>query len=100
MVRIKTRQEIKRRKVTFLLENADANEVFLIGDFNKWNPKSHPMRSDENGAWVRNVLIPPGEYEYKFIVDGQWKEDLQNDQLNPNCFGTYNNIINVTEKNN
>ncbi len=53
MVRIKTRQEIKRRKVTFSLENADANEVFLIGDFNKWNPKSHPIKSDENGAWVQ-----------------------------------------------
>jgi 1,4-alpha-glucan branching enzyme len=98
MVRIKTRQEIKRRKVTFSLENADANEVFLIGDFNKWNPKSHPMKSDEKGAWVRNVIIPPGEYEYKFIVDGQWKEDPQNEQLSLNCFGTYNNIINVTAK--
>ena len=99
MVRIKTRQEIKRRKVTFSLENADANEVFLIGDFNKWNPKSHPMKSDENGAWVRNVIIPPGEYEYKFIVDGQWKEDPQNEQLSLNCYGTYNNIINVTTNN-
>jgi hypothetical protein len=98
MVRIKTRQEIKRRKVIFSLENADANEVFLIGDFNKWNPKSHPMKSDENGAWVRNVIIPPGEYEYKFIVDGQWKEDPQNEHLSLNCFGTYNNIINVTAK--
>ena len=46
MERIKTRQGIKRRKVTFSLENADANEVFLIGDFNKWNPKTHPMKSD------------------------------------------------------
>ncbi len=99
MARIKTRQGIKRRKVTFSLENTEADEVFLIGDFNKWNPKSHPMKSDENGAWVRNVIIPPGEYEYKFIIDGQWKEDPQNEQLSLNCFGTYNNIINVTARN-
>jgi 1,4-alpha-glucan branching enzyme len=99
MERIKTRQAIKRRKVTFSLENADANEVFLIGDFNEWNPKTHPMKSNENGTWVRNVIIPPGKYEYKFLVDGQWKEDPQNDQLYPNCFGTYNNIINVSAKN-
>jgi len=100
MVRLKTRQGIKRRKVTFSLENADAHEVFLIGDFNKWNPKTHPMKSDENGTWIRNIIIPPGKYEYKFLVDGQWKEDPQNDQLSPNCFGTNNNIINVTGKNN
>jgi hypothetical protein len=58
------------------------------------------MKSDENGTWIRNVIIPPGKYEYKFLVDGQWKEDPQNDQLSPNCFGTNNNIINVTGKNN
>jgi 1,4-alpha-glucan branching enzyme len=99
MARIKTGQGTKQRKVTFSLENTDANEVFLIGEFNEWNPKTHPMKSDGNGAWVRDVAIPPGEYEYKFIVDGQWKEDPQNEQLSLNCFGTYNNIINVTEKN-
>ena len=99
MVRMKIRQKIKRRKVTFSLEDTDANEVFLIGDFNKWNPKTHPMKRDGNGTWIRNVIIPPGKYEYKFMVDGQWKEDPQNDQLNPNCFGTCNNILNVTEKN-
>jgi hypothetical protein len=43
-------------------------------------------------------MLSPGNYEYKFLVDGQWKEDPQNDQLHPNCFGTYNNIINVVEK--
>ncbi|MDH3875235.1 MAG: isoamylase early set domain-containing protein [Desulfobacteraceae bacterium] len=99
MVRVKTRQEIKQRKVTFSLENADANEVFLIGDFNEWNPKIHPMKSDANGTWIRDVIIPPGKYEYKFMVDGQWKEDPQNEQLSLNCFGTYNNIINITENN-
>jgi 5'-AMP-activated protein kinase regulatory beta subunit len=98
MAKIKTRQGIKQHKVTFSLENAGAKEVFLIGDFNKWNPKTHPMKSDGNGTWVRDIIIPPGEYEYKFMVDGQWKEDPQNEQLSPNCFGTYNNIINVTEK--
>ena len=99
MTRIKTRQEIKQRKVTFSLENTDANEVFLIGDFNEWNPKTHPMKSDGNGTWVRDVIISPGKHEYKFMIDGQWKEDPKNEQQSLNCFGTYNNIIEVTENN-
>ena len=99
MARIKTRQGIKQRKVTFSFEKADANEVFLIGDFNKWNLKTHPMKSDGNGRWVGDVIIPIGKYEYKFLIDGQWKEDPLNEQLCPNYFGTYNNIINVTAKN-
>ena len=54
------------------------------------------MKSNENVTWVRNVIIPPGKYEYKFLVDGQWEEDPQNDQTCLNGFGTYNNVFNLT----
>jgi 5'-AMP-activated protein kinase regulatory beta subunit len=98
MAGIKTKQVIKRRKVTFSLENAEAKEVFLTGDFNNWHPEKHPMQKDKKGTWKKQVMLSPGNYEYKFLVDGQWKEDPKNDRLHPNCFGTYNNIINVFEK--
>jgi 1,4-alpha-glucan branching enzyme len=96
MKRVKTNQNIKRRKVTFSLEASDAKEVVLIGDFNNWNPKKHPMQKDENGIWNKAVIIPPGNYEYKFLVDGEWKEDPQNDKKCANCFGTHNSIFNLT----
>jgi 1,4-alpha-glucan branching enzyme len=98
MAGIKTKQGIKRQKVTFSLENDEAKEVFLTGDFNNWHPEKHPMRKDKKGKWKKQVMLSPGSYEYKFLVDGQWKEDPRNDQLYPNCFGTYNNIMNVIEK--
>jgi len=96
MARVKSKQKITRRKVTFSLEAADANEVILMADFNKWNQKKHPMRKDVNGIWTKAVIIPPGNYEYKFLVDGQWKEDPQNDLACPNCFGTNNSVFNLT----
>ena len=99
MAVIKTKKDIKRQKVTFSLKNTEAKEVFLTGDFNNWQPEKHPMRKDKRGTWKKQVMLSPGNYEYKFLVDGQWREDPQNDQLNPNCFGSYNNIINVLEKN-
>ena len=98
MAKIKSKQKIKKRKVTFSMNSSDAEEVILMGDFNNWNPKKHPMQKDRNGMWVKSVIISPGKYEYKFLVDGQWKEDPQNDQRYPNCFGTYNNTINVIAK--
>ncbi len=98
MTGIKIKQGIKRKKVTFSLENDEAKEVFLTGDFNDWHSEKHPMRKDGNGTWKKQVMLFPGNYEYKFLVDGQWKEDPQNDQLHPNCFGTFNNVINVIEK--
>jgi 1,4-alpha-glucan branching enzyme len=97
MAKIKSKQKIKKRKVTFSMISSDAEEVILVGDFNNWNPKKHPMQKDRNGMWVKTVIIPHGKYEYKFLVDGQWKEDPQNDQASLNCFGTYNNVFNLTE---
>jgi 1,4-alpha-glucan branching enzyme len=97
MAKIKSKQKIKKRKVTFSMNSSDAEEVILVGDFNNWNPKKHPMQKDRNGMWVKTVIIPHGKYEYKFLVDGQWKEDPQNDQASLNCFGTYNNVFNLTE---
>jgi 1,4-alpha-glucan branching enzyme len=93
----KSNQNTKRKKMTFSLEVADADEVILMGDFNNWSPKKHPMRRDENGMWNKVVMLAPGGYEYKFLVDGQWREDPRNDHLCPNCFGTYNSIINLPE---
>ncbi|PNX50549.1 MAG: glycoside hydrolase [Thermoplasmata archaeon M9B2D] len=96
MSKVKSKHQIKRRRVTFSFESSDAEEVILMGDFNNWNEKKHPMKNNGNGMWNKSVLIPPGRYEYKFLVDRKWKEDPQNDQTCLNCFGTYNNIFNLT----
>lgn len=97
MPKAKSKQKIKRRRWTFTLDAAEAKEVILMGDFNDWNPKSHPMKKNENGMWNKVVMLTPGDYEYKFLVDGQWREDPLNERVCPNRFGTYNNVINLSE---
>lgn len=92
MSKVKT----KRRRTTFSLEAMGAKEVVLMGDFNNWNPQTHPMKNDGNGIWNKTVMLPPGTCEYKFLIDGDWKEDPQNYQTCPNDFGTQNNVLNVT----
>ena len=96
MAKIEPTKKIKRQKISFSFESSDAKEVILMGDFNNWNPKKHLMKQDRDGVWNKAVILPPGSYEYKFLVDGQWKEDPQNDKTCLNCFGTYNNILNLT----
>ena len=96
MTKIKPKQKIKRRKVTFSFESVNAKEVVLMGDFNNWNSKKHPMKNNGTGMWNKSLVIPPGRYEYKFLVDMQWKEDPHNDQTCLNDFGTYNNVLNLT----
>jgi hypothetical protein len=54
------------------------------------------MKKDENGVWKKIVMLTPGRYEYKFLVDGQWRTDPENDQVCFNRFGTRNNIFIVS----
>jgi len=91
------KSKIKRKKVTLTLEAPSAEAVSLMGDFNQWNEKTHPMKKGENGQWQKIIMVPPGSYEYRFLVDGEWRNDSANDQLCSNCFGTLNNVLKVAK---
>jgi 1,4-alpha-glucan branching enzyme len=97
MSKINSKQNNKRKSWMFSLEASEAKEVFLTGDFNNWSPEKHPMRKDENGTWKKRVTLSPGSHEYKFLVDGQWREDPRNNLRCPNRFGSYNSVIRLTE---
>jgi 1,4-alpha-glucan branching enzyme len=47
-----------------------AQSVYLVGDFNDWNPASHPMFRLEHGQWLIHVLLHCGQIQYQFLVDG------------------------------
>lgn len=96
MRKTKSSQEIKKRKTTFSLHSPEAKEVYLMGSFNNWNQKKHPMHQKDNGRWEKTVIIPSGMHEYKFLVDGQWKEDPKNCLSCQNCFGTKNSVLDFT----
>ena len=91
----KTAPKPKRRKVTFSLTSPDAKEVLLMGDFNRWNPKAHPMKKNKKGIWQKATFLFPGTYEYRFMVDGHWVNDPANKQRRANQYGTENNLIDV-----
>ena len=99
MKRSPSKMTPKRRRITFSFGDQQANSVSLTGDFNQWNRTSHPMKDCGKGIWQKIMMLPPGEYEYKFVVDGQWRTDPNNPNRCPNRFGTYNNILRVSGNN-
>ena len=44
---------IKRRRVTMTFEAPYAEAVSLMGDFDQWNEKKHPMTKGRHGMWKR-----------------------------------------------
>lgn len=93
MAERKSGQKTKNHHVTFSIKAPEAKQVVLMGDFNNWDPEMHPMKSTGDGVWKKKLKLAPNQYEYKFLVDGEWKEDPGNGQVCANCFGTRNNVL-------
>lgn len=90
------KRAVPRKRVTLTLKAPHAEAVYLMGDFNQWNQKVHPMKQEADGTWKKTIMVQAGKYEYRFLVDGNWRNDPANVNLCPNCYGTENNVLEVS----
>ena len=96
MIQIEKLPESALRKVTFVLTAHPGHTVFVAGSFSDWEPERHEMvYSDAKGVYSCEVMLAPGVYEYKFVIDGEWVTDIDNDNFSANDFGTLNSVINI-----
>ena len=63
------------RKQTFRFTDPTAMSVLLVGDFTHWQAKGIPMHKNKEGIWMATMELPPGKHTYRFIVDGEWRDD-------------------------
>ena len=86
----KAKTKILTRKVQFEFPASEAQEVYLAGDFNNWDPSANLMKKDKKGFWKAILTLKPGSYEYRFLVDGNWQNDPSCCDCVPNEFGSQN----------
>ncbi len=67
----------------------------VTGTFCDWQTDSLHLRKVKKGVWKRTLSLPPGRYEYRFLVDGEWHDDPKCTDRAPNAFGTENCILHV-----
>jgi hypothetical protein len=77
------------------LRVVEAQAVFVAGSFNDWAADATPLQWDGAESWVAELALQPGEYEYRFVVDGQWQEDPAASRRVFNPFGGMNSILEV-----
>lgn len=88
---------IKRRRVKFEVLAEPNSKVFLAGSFNDWNSESKQLKEKDNdGIYTGTLLLEPGEYEYKFVINGEWLIDSENPNFSQNRLGTLNSVVKVT----
>lgn len=83
-----------RKRVKFSLQAEPGSEVYVAGSFNGWNPKKNKLKLREK-AYETAILMEPGRYEYKFVVNGVWCVDPMCAEWEPNELGSLNSVIEV-----
>jgi len=64
---------------TTFLYSKEATSVYVVASFNNFEPIA--MEKSFTGLWRYNVDLEPGEYLYKFIVDGERTIDFSNEDI-------------------
>ncbi len=59
-------------------EAPNASSVAIAGEFNDWDETALPMER-EDGQWRVELMLAPGHYAYKFVVDGEYESTVPPD---------------------
>jgi 1,4-alpha-glucan branching enzyme len=65
-----------------------AMSVVLVGDFTHWQKSPIPLRKEADGVWRTQVDLEPGTHRYRFLVDGQWRDDPECTVRVPSPYGS------------
>ena len=83
------------KPVQIEFSHATATKIGIAGTFNDWRPEATPMVPMGGGRWVKELVLPPGVYEYRLVVDGEWVPDPGASETVPNPFGEMNSVLKV-----
>lgn len=88
---------IDPREVVVRFRDERASDVRIAGDFNGWVPDKgvRSLIEAEGGdrVWTKILQLAPGRYEYRYVVDGEWREDPDNPEVETTAVGGRNSVL-------
>lgn len=81
--------------VHFTVQIPQAEEVMLVGRFHGGWGTPRPLTAGDSGGWHIQLRLPPGSYEYFYLVDGQPWVDPRAPRVEDGL-GGHNNIVSLT----
>lgn len=86
---------VSDQRIEFVLHEHDARDVSVCGSWHNWDGPGLPLTQTEPGVWRGEIRrLPPGEYVYKFLVDGgRWLDDPANPNKRWNGGAGFNSVL-------
>ena len=81
------------KRVPIEVKADGAKVVAITGDFNRWAKDRTLLTHNGNGTWRTVLQLAPGEYQYRLVVDGEWRDHAEAAKRVPNPFGTENAVL-------
>lgn len=81
--------------IEFTFFAPQASKVYVAGNFNNWKTNEYLLKKDKDGMWRTSIWLSPGNYEYKYVVDGAWVQDLPCSNIVQNSYGTFNCVLDL-----
>lgn len=89
------KRQPRKKRVTFTFEASEAKSVVVTGTFCDWRTDCCVLKKGKGGIWKTTLMLAPGRYEYRFLVDGEWRDDPHCTERVPNEFGSENCVLYV-----
>lgn len=88
-------QVTSKKNESFTYFAPTAANVLLAGDFTAWEQHPISLKKQKDGSWKATIPLDPGTHEYRFLVDGEWRDDEACPAHKPNGFGAQNCVREV-----
>jgi chromosome partitioning protein len=88
------------REIVVRFRDTEANDVRIAGDFNGWVPdkgvRSLIESEGQTRVWTKILRLAPGTYQYRYVVDGEWRADPENPEVISSSVGARNSVLVVS----
>ena len=70
----------------------------VAGEFNDWIPDEGIETVEKNGTLHKIFFASAGEYQYRLVIDGKWRNDPTNPEQVLNPLGVHNSMLRVGDE--
>ena len=84
------------KQINFVTKVEGAKEVVVTGEFTGWAKDKVRLKLSGPGEWGATLDLAPGEYRYRLLVDGQWRDDAQARKRISNAYGSEDCVLVVS----